>query len=95
MKTALFFGLISLFRIAGIVGNTVREAKLLAGCVHGYFYSLTYTNRSVPHDHLVTGYLSDQPLAAMMATTHYVHAGTAIMTGRERNIEAAFTLVPT
>ncbi|MCB1130288.1 MAG: N-acetylmuramoyl-L-alanine amidase, partial [Verrucomicrobiae bacterium] len=78
-----------LFRETGIGGDPVREAKLLAGVVHGYFYSGTYSDKKVPISYLLDGYRSDRGLAEMMASTHYVHAGKPLMAGRERNIEEA------
>lgn len=78
-----------LFQAPGIAGNSTRQARLLAGIVHGYFVAANYRGRPVPFDHLLRGYAGDMPLEEMMAGTGYVHAGTQILTGRARNIEAA------
>jgi N-acetylmuramoyl-L-alanine amidase len=83
----------SLFRMDGITGNAVREAKLLAGVVHGYFYSPNYSDRSIPADRIIRGYVRDTPLADVMRNTTYVHAGTSILTGRQANIEEALQLI--
>ncbi|HEY5751975.1 MAG TPA: N-acetylmuramoyl-L-alanine amidase [Chthoniobacterales bacterium] len=82
-----------LFRTEGIAGDGARDARLLAGVVHGYFYSATYRNRSVPFDHLLNGFKSDTPLSALMAGTRYIHAGTSIIRGREKNVDTALGLV--
>ncbi|HEY5895502.1 MAG TPA: N-acetylmuramoyl-L-alanine amidase [Chthoniobacterales bacterium] len=82
-----------LFRTEGIAGNGARDARLLAGVVHGYFYSATYRNRSVPFDQLLGGFKSDMPLSALMAGTRYIHAGTSIIRGREKNINEALALM--
>lgn len=82
-----------LFKIKGIAGHAARQAKVLAGAVHGYFYSPNYRPGPAPYEHLVHCYQTDVPLAKMMETTTYVHAGTSVMTGRERNIEVALQLV--
>lgn len=78
-----------LFLEAGISGNPAREAKLLAGVVHGYFYRGNYREGKVPLSLLLDGYRNDLPLSAMMAGTSYVHAGKPLMAGREKNIEEA------
>lgn len=78
-----------LFLESGIAGNAAREARLLAGVVHGYFYRGNYHDGKVPISLLLDGYRKELPLAAMMAGTNYVHAGKPLMAGRERNIEEA------
>lgn len=78
-----------LFLEAGISGNPVRESKLLAGVVHGYFYRGNYHGGKIPFALLLDAYRSDRPLAATMAGTRYVHAGKPLMAGREKNIEEA------
>lgn len=82
-----------LFDLAGISGNPTIGAKVLAGVVHGYFYSGNYSDRKVPFDHLVDSYQDDEALAAFMKNTNYRHAGTSVLTGRERNIDTALGLV--
>ena len=82
-----------LFAVTGIRGNPATGAKALAGVVHGYFYSGNYSDKSVPFDHIVESYRDDEGLAAFMKNTTYRHAGTSVLTGRERNIETALGLV--
>jgi len=79
----------SLFRLDKIHDNPVRQAKLLAGVVHGYFYSGTYRPGPVPFDYLISGYQRDVGLAKLMKDTKYVHAGKVLMEGREKNIDEA------
>jgi hypothetical protein len=82
-----------LFEDPRLAGDDAASARLLAGVVHGYFVSSNYDGRRVPFDHLVRSYARAVPLARMMAGTGYVHAGTSILSGRERNIEAALELI--
>jgi metacaspase-1 len=82
-----------LFDVSGIRGNPAVGAKVLAGVVHGYFDSGNYQDRSIPYDHLIASYRADERLAEFMKNTTYRHAGTAVLTGRERNIETALGLV--
>lgn len=83
------------FRLEGIVGNDVKQAKLLAGVVHGYFGKNRYDRgRSpVPFDHIVDGYRNDQDLTDFMLHTRYVHAvnNPEYLVGREVNIKAALS----
>jgi hypothetical protein len=88
--TPLYGGL---FDLTGISGNPTIGAKVLAGVVHGYFYSGNYSDRSVPFDHLVESYQGDERLSEFMKNTNYRHAGTSVLTGRERNIDTALGLV--
>ena len=82
-----------LFRVPGIGGNAEIGAKVLAGVIHGYFYSGNYRPGPVPFDHLVRSYREDERLTDFMRHTTYVHAGTPVLTGRERNIDTALALV--
>jgi N-acetylmuramoyl-L-alanine amidase len=87
-----------LFRIDKIKDNTVRQAKVLAGVVHGYFYSGNYratppAKPTIPYDDLVSGYQRDVGLAKLMKDTTYVHAGKPLMEGRQQNIETALGLL--
>lgn len=82
-----------LFMLDKIAGNPVRQAKVLAGVVHGYFYSGNYTPKVIPYDYLVSGFQRDVPLAKLMKDTTYVHAGKPLMEGRQQNIETALGLV--
>jgi hypothetical protein len=76
-----------LFRQAGIGGNAAREARLLAGIVHGYFVRANYGGGPVPFAHILSSYAADAALPQMMENTSYRHAGTSVLTGRHRNIE--------
>jgi N-acetylmuramoyl-L-alanine amidase len=80
-----------LFLEAGISGNPAREAMLLAGVVHGYFYRGTYRDGKVPLSRLLDGYRNGRRLSEMMAETSYVHAGSPLMVGREKNIREALS----
>ena len=78
-----------LFR--GRQGDMAPEtnAKVLAGVVHGYFFAGNYCDEKVPLQHLLAGYDNNTSLAEMMRTTKFVHAGTPIISNRERNIKHA------
>jgi hypothetical protein len=78
-----------LFRVAGIVDTAERQAKLLAGIVHGYFVRANYGGHPVPFDHILDGYSRDVPVDEILRGTRYVHAQTSIPANRERNIKAA------
>ncbi len=82
-----------LFTREKIQGNAVRQAKLLAGVIHGYFFSANYRDRTVPYQDLITGYQNDTGLAALMHPTTYVYARTNILASREQNITAALALL--
>lgn len=81
------------FRLEGIAGNDIKQAKLLAGVVHGYFDQSRYDRgRSpVPFDHIVNSYRDDLGLTAFMLKTRYKHAvdNPEYLTGREANIKGA------
>ncbi|HVL21459.1 MAG TPA: serine protease [Amaricoccus sp.] len=78
-----------LFRAPGIAGAPERQARLLAGIVHGYFVSSNYAGRSVPFERILGGLAADQPIDGILAGTDYVHAGSSILVNRQRNIDAA------
>jgi hypothetical protein len=78
-----------LFRVAGIVDTAERQAKLLAGIVHGYFVRANYGGHAVPFDHILDGYRRDVPVDEILRDTRYVHARTSIPANRERNIKGA------
>lgn len=78
-----------LFRHEGIAGVPEREARLLAGIVHGYFTKSNYSAGGIPFDHILRGYASDVSLPALMQPTKYRHAGKKLMVDRHKNIEAA------
>jgi hypothetical protein len=82
-----------LFRLSGIADGGEISAKVLAGVVHGYFYSGTYSDKTVPYDYLVQNYRDDHGLADFMRPTKYVHAGKQLMVNRERNIDTGLSLV--
>lgn len=81
-----------LFREPGIAGNPQRQAKLLAGIVHGYFVAQNYGSAPVPFERILAGYRSDLPLPKMLAGSGYVHAGSSILANRQANIDAALAL---
>ena len=78
-----------LFRDHEGAGGEVMNAKILAGVVHGYFFSGNYPDRTVPLRFLIDGYENDVSLSELMRHTRYVHAGTTIVSNREANIEDA------
>lgn len=78
-----------LFRAPGIDGAPERQARLLAGIVHGYFVSRNYRSQSVPVERIISGFASDEPVDRILAGTGYVHSGTSILANRQRNIDAA------
>lgn len=79
-----------LFRAPGINGQPTIQARLLAGVVHGYFYSGTYRGGMKPQiATLLAGYAEQQDLGSMLDGTGYVHGGTAIVSNRAENIETA------
>jgi N-acetylmuramoyl-L-alanine amidase len=81
-----------LFQQAGISGTAAREARLIAGIVHGYFVKANYGGGPVPFNHILSSYAADVPLPQMMQGTSYRHAGTSVLTGRQRNIEHGLSL---
>lgn len=82
-----------LFEQHGIVGNTERAAKLLAGIVHGYFWEGNFSDEFVPINKILNGYSADKPLDQIMADTAYVHAGKTLMVNRQKNINSGLALV--
>lgn len=70
-----------------------RNARLLAGVVHGYFWKGNYAGQVVPLTHLMEGYDADQPVDEIMAGTSYVHAGKSLLVNRQANIDAALQLL--
>ena len=81
------------FKTPGISGNAERETKVLAGVVHGYFTGGTYSDRTVPFDHLLDGFANDVALPDLMRNTKYRHAGSTILVNRQRNIDEALALI--
>ncbi|WP_299472565.1 trypsin-like peptidase domain-containing protein [uncultured Roseibium sp.] len=82
-----------LFTYPGIAGSAEKSAKLLAGIVHGYFWSGNYGGANPPMSHILNGYADDRPIDQIMATTGYVHAGKSLMANRQKNIVAGLALV--
>jgi hypothetical protein len=81
-----------LFEKAGIAGNVTRQARLLAGIVHGYFLAINYCNSHMPEiSDLLAAYGEDVPIQDMLAGTGYVHDGTMILRNRQDNIDTAET----
>ncbi len=78
-----------LFASPGISGDPMREAKLVAAIIHGYFYAGNYGGAAVPYQRLLNGFALDHPINVIMSDTAYVHAGTSILVNRQRNIDAA------
>ncbi|PTY02957.1 hypothetical protein DB346_08065 [Verrucomicrobia bacterium LW23] len=83
-----------LFTKPGIAGDSRKEARLLAAVTHGYFYSGTYKDKSVPFDHLIQGFANNTPLPQLMSSTSYVYAGTKIIVGRAANIDFGLSIAP-
>lgn len=82
-----------LFRLDPFRSSPRRRANLLAGVVHGYFYSGTYSDRRVPFDHLIEGYAAGRRVDEIMRPTRYVHAGDPKLAGRANNLAAAERLL--
>jgi hypothetical protein len=84
-----------LFRLPAFTDNPRRSANLLAGVVHGYFWSGNYSDQKVPMDHLLKGFGSDVPLGDLLRSTTYVHAGKRLLDDRQENIDAGLSLLAT
>lgn len=82
-----------LFQEPGITEKPSREASLLAGVVHGYFWDGNYSNGQIPVEDILRGYVLDMPLGDLMRNTVYVHAGKSLMDGRQRNIDAGLAMI--
>jgi N-acetylmuramoyl-L-alanine amidase len=80
-----------LFRSTARGNAAVRNAKILAGVVHGYFFSGAYRDRKVPLQHLLDGYARDVNIGDLMRATTFKHGQTNIVANRARNIDAALT----
>lgn len=85
-----------LFDAIGIKDRRDRQARLLAGIIHGYFSQSNYGDQSVPTDKLINGYQADMNLLDLLDGTFYVWArpdhqpkGRQILSGRQANIEDA------
>ena len=79
------------FRYDGIAGSPLKQAKVAAGVVHGYFESRRYDDNRVPVSYLIERYAADEDLAEFMLQTRYVHAirRPSVLRGRARNIADA------
>lgn len=78
-----------LFTTGNSEAKQQKNARLLAGVVHGYFFEGTYEDREVPLVYLRAGYDAGEALDALLAPTRYKHAGKSLMANRADNIEAA------
>lgn len=79
-----------LFLKDGLNGNPARQAKLLAGIIHGYFLTANYRGGNQPNfARLLTGFATDVPIDTMLAGSGYVHDGTSILENRQANVEHA------
>jgi hypothetical protein len=76
-----------LFRIDEIAQNVTRQAKLVAGVIHGYFIASNYRSNKVDYAHLIECYKTDEDLTDMMVGSTYVQAAT--LSDRQQNIETA------
>ena len=81
-----------LFRDPLIGSSELRQAKVLAGIIHGYFLDMNYRNgRKAELEDLLQAYRADTPIPEMLADSGYVHDGTSILKNRERNVLQAIT----
>lgn len=81
-----------LFEADGISGKHHIQARVLAGVVHGYFYSGTYRNGKRPKiASLLDGYASERGLSEMLDGSGYVHEGSPILSNRSNNIETGLS----
>lgn len=83
---ALYSGL---FSKAADLEQEKTGARILAGVVHGYFYSGNYSDGTPPISYLIDGYAANTEIGALMARTRYKLAGSSIIRNRGRNIEQA------
>lgn len=68
-----------------------KDARILAGVIHGYFYSGNYSDGHVPLNHLIDGYDTEVSLPDLIRSTLYKHAGTDIIQNRAKNIDTAIS----
>lgn len=82
-----------LFLFPGLADQMLPEATLVAGVIHGYFYSGAYNDgASVPYDSILQGLADGESLHDIMRGTGYKNATPEriyILEGRQRNIDAA------
>ncbi|MFK7875948.1 MAG: serine protease [Paracoccaceae bacterium] len=79
-----------LFEKPGIADAPERQAKLLAGIIHGYFLSANYRGGARPNQpHLLASYAQDAAIQTMLQGSRYVHDGTTILHNRQSNIDSA------
>jgi len=83
----------ALFENAKIKDHILREARVLSGVVHGYFYSGNFSDKKVPVTKILAGFAKDQEIPKIMNGTTYVHANTKILVNREANIKDAVAMV--
>lgn len=79
-----------LFLRPGIAGEATRQAKLLAGIIHGYFLTANYRGGKAPDfPHMLSAYAGDLPIQVMLRGSGYVHDGTTILRNRQSNVDGA------
>lgn len=78
-------------RYDGIVEEPLKQAKVVAGVVHGYFEKRRYDNNRVPIEFLIENYAADTDLAEFMLQTRHVYAirRPEVLRARARNIADA------
>jgi len=79
-----------LFEWPGLADMPNRQAKLLAGIIHGYFLNTNYRDGAradVPH--LLQSYAQDDAIDTMLRGSGYVHDGTTILRNRQKNVDEA------
>lgn len=81
-----------LFWKSGIAENPVRQAKLLAGIIHGYFLPTNYRGGARPDfGSLMDGFQSDVPIPQMLLGSGYVFDGSTVLESRQRNVDTALS----
>jgi hypothetical protein len=79
-----------LFKTPGLVESLRRQARLLAGIVHGYFLTMNYRGGRQPDiPGLIASYIDDVSIPDMLAGSGYVHDGTTILANRQANVDAS------
>lgn len=66
-----------------------KDALILAGVIHGYFYSGNYDDNLVPLQHLIDGFEKELALPDLLRNTSYKHADTSIIENRAKNLKKA------
>ncbi len=85
-----------LFLHPDIVNQFLPEARVVAGIIHGYFFSGAYTEGStVPFDAILQGLADGTPLPSILEGTGYKHATPErifVLEGRQQNLDEASVL---